>query len=122
MGPRDLVEKYAELRALRTTAEPDPRPRLRALAARFPGALRELDALPLEEIDARLAALREVVGGGAREAEWMTVACAFHEAMRDELDRARARAPGRRRSALVWARLAERFGRPEGELARLLFG
>lgn len=37
--------------------EGDPRAEMRALAAEFPGALRELDELPLAEIEARVEAL-----------------------------------------------------------------
>lgn len=126
MGPRELREKYAELRALRTDASgADPTRRMRALAARFPGALREIDALPLETIDARLRALDAVLAG-APEAEWMRIAAAFHVAMRAALDRRRAgslgRAPTGRLTDLVWAELEARFGKPAGELRVLVFG
>lgn len=61
VAARDLLAKYRELEALRRHAREgtlaDPRPRLRALAARFPGALRELDRLPDDELRARIRAL-----------------------------------------------------------------
>lgn len=126
MGPRELREKYAELRALRTdTSGADPTARMRALAARFPGALREIDVLPLETIDARLLALDAVLAG-APEERWMRVAAAFHVAMRAALDRKRAgasaRAPSGRLTDLVWAELTERFGEPTSALRVLVFG
>src|SRR5690348_5331934 len=53
-----LVVKYTEMRRLRILAleapHADPRAEMAALAAQFPGALREIDELPLEEIDVRL--------------------------------------------------------------------
>ena len=58
----DLRAKYEEILRLRllhgTGDEPDPRRAMAALAGRFPGALRELDDLPLPEIRARIEALR----------------------------------------------------------------
>ncbi len=54
-----LLAKYEEIRALRREAHAAPPvARLRALAHTYPGALRELDQLSLEAIDARIEALR----------------------------------------------------------------
>lgn len=79
MLPETLHAKYVELRALRSeTVGAEARPRLRALAERFPGALRELDALPNEEIDARIEALDHVVSGRASEEPWMAAMHRFH--------------------------------------------
>lgn len=83
-----LVAKYEEILRLRragpgeTAAE--ARPALRALAREFPGALRELDGLPMEEIEARLVALRARVSGGP-EAPWMRVLESYHRHFRGAL-------------------------------------
>jgi AcrR family transcriptional regulator len=57
-----LEHKYTEILALRDAHArgedpPDVRARMRALASRFPGSLRELDRLPREAIVQRLAEL-----------------------------------------------------------------
>ena len=70
-----LARKYrllAELRRAPRDAR-DPRPPMRQLARLFPGALRELDQLPLESIDERLAALERALLGGEPQPwmEWM---------------------------------------------------
>jgi hypothetical protein len=61
---RALRDKYERILALRIAHdrrhevdEPDPRRALAALATEFPGSLREIDVLPREEIEARIAAL-----------------------------------------------------------------
>mgnify|MGYP000376665296 CR=1 FL=1 len=80
-----LRVKYLELRSLRSApGGEDVRPRLRALAADFPGALRELDEIPLEVIDARIQALDRVADGAAPEL-WMLVTARFHELTRSAL-------------------------------------
>ncbi|MCC6648322.1 MAG: hypothetical protein IT374_22470 [Polyangiaceae bacterium] len=81
---RAMREKYAELAALRQHARdgtlPDPRPRLRALAARFPGALRELDQLTDDELRARVAALgRPDVA--SRPPPWLEPVARYHAAL-----------------------------------------
>jgi hypothetical protein len=62
MTPDDLLQKYTELRELRegvgVLSKAEATPRMRALAARFPGALRELDRLPTPLLEARFVALR----------------------------------------------------------------
>lgn len=64
-----LREKYAEIRRLREEDAAggggDPRPAMRALARRFPGALRELDELTTEELGDREAALARAAAEGA---------------------------------------------------------
>jgi uncharacterized small protein (DUF1192 family) len=129
VGPHELREKYAELRALRMDRSgADPRPRLRALATRFPGALRELDVLSIDTIDERIALLARAEEDPAAEELWMRVAAAFHVAMREALavKRARAgtkaRAPSGRLSDEVWDDLGRAFGRPADELRALVFG
>ncbi|EYF04681.1 hypothetical protein [Chondromyces apiculatus] len=83
-----LAEKYRQLGALRRAralGEPVPeRQVFRALAAEFPGALHELDNLPLDEIDARRAALDAAVAGGPA-APWMEPMAAYHALMRAAL-------------------------------------
>src|SRR4051812_9379411 len=70
---------------LRRLGAPDElasdRARLRALANEFPGALRELDPLPTDEIARRAAALES----GARES-WMDWLGDFHDLMRVALE------------------------------------
>lgn len=83
-----LARKYrtlAELRRSRHLATAlEARGPLSALAAEFPGALRELDALPLEQIEERLDALERAVSGAPRAA-WMEWMAAYHQAMRAAL-------------------------------------
>lgn len=137
-----LEEKYARMRALRqvqlaaqadpTCAEPDTRPERIALAARFPGVLRELDELPLAAIEMRLAAVAAVRGAGAPVPRWMTAQIAFHRLLRGALfakrwmseRRARGGAGARpapsefRRDAIeeawVWAEELDAIDRPPG--------
>jgi hypothetical protein len=86
---RDLRAKYEEMRALRLLAAArtphDPRPRMASLAARFPGALREIDALPLDAIEARLATLRRVEQGHCEQPRWVSVMHRFHALTRGVL-------------------------------------
>jgi hypothetical protein len=91
----ELREKYARMLALRVAhvrarseegfEEPDPRAEMAALAARFPGALREIDALPLATIRGRVAALDGVLRGEAGAAPWMVAQTAFHRLARGAL-------------------------------------
>lgn len=62
----DLREKYLRMRALREArphGEPD-REELRALSRRWPGALAEIDRLPPEVLDERIASLDAAIAGG----------------------------------------------------------
>ncbi|HEY8428858.1 MAG TPA: hypothetical protein VIL20_10805 [Sandaracinaceae bacterium] len=104
---RELREKYTLLRALRLEQlageAGDPRPRLRALAARFPGALRELDALPLERIEARIRELDEVLRGERSVPPWARLCAEYHAWMRAALAIRRAAGAARDRGrALAW--------------------
>ena len=80
---RALHSKYQTLRALRleVRAEP-PRAPLLALAREFPGALRELDQLPMELIDARLDAIERVLAGERPIEPWMRMQIGYHGFMR----------------------------------------
>jgi hypothetical protein len=80
-----LREKYREIKRLRTVdAEHvargqahDPKREMAALARRFPGALRELDELPLAVIEARLAQLDEAIESHSVP-EWAALQVAYH--------------------------------------------
>jgi hypothetical protein len=86
---RALARKYRTLAELRRDRERDgtvgPRPVLRALAREFPGALRELDTLPLDEIDRRVAALDAAAEGRDAGEPWMAWMIAYHATMRAAL-------------------------------------
>jgi hypothetical protein len=87
----ELREKYAEMLAMRVAHdadEEDPaavRGRMGALAARFPGALREIDELPIAEIGRRLIALDAVLGEARAPEPWMCALARFHALMRGAL-------------------------------------
>jgi hypothetical protein len=72
---------------LRLRLEPsggDPRRAMAALASRFPGALREIDELPLETIVSRVEELR-ASEGGAPPSRWMEASHLFHALTRGAL-------------------------------------
>ena len=83
---QDLREKYAEMLRLRDldaagdTA--DPRPAMRALAARFPGALREIDELPRETLASRLAEIERALIDPSARAGWMIAIARYHGRLR----------------------------------------
>jgi hypothetical protein len=83
-----LARKYDVLADLRQKREAGggvaPRAELFGLAREFPGALRELDTLPREEIERRRVELRAVLAGGP-PAPWMTWLTAYHATMRAAL-------------------------------------
>ncbi len=91
MSPDDLAalrEKYEEMLRLRLAADAgdisDPRRAMAALAARFPGALREIDELPLEAIRARIQELARGERGGPVTL-WMEATHLFHALTRGAL-------------------------------------
>lgn len=106
-----LARKYELLSELRRAKLPQPERALRPLAREFPGALRELDCLPLPLLDQRLAAVVDAAQGGAPE-PWIEWMLAYHEQMRLAL-RAKARlggaGPG---DAQLIARVASELGEP----------
>lgn len=83
-----LAAKYAELITLRRERalghELPPKRVFRELAGEFPGALWELDRLPLEALELRSAALRAASEGGPRAA-WMDWLFAYHALFRGAL-------------------------------------
>ncbi len=90
---RELRAKYEEMRALRTIdASHDPRKRMAALAAKFPGALREIDELPLDEIDRRIEAITRAESDPSSLADWMHAMTRFHALARGALYAKRSRA------------------------------
>lgn len=110
---RELRDKYVEMRAMRheDAERPggDPRARMRALAARFPGALREIDELPLAVIDARIEELERIIDGEIAPPRWARAMVDYHAWMRAALGVRRA--AGRRRErarALAWVEASYR--------------
>jgi hypothetical protein len=116
---------------------------LRALAAEFPGCLRELDTLGLPELERRARASAGAASGGPVE-PWMEWIAAYHALMRAALavrDPTRATAatdegeaivdetfvtavlapPGGRVGVVVLRALAARFGVPAATIAATLF-
>jgi hypothetical protein len=79
-----LLPKYERMRELRAGAahgkDAESRAALRAFAAEWPGALRELDALPSDEIERRA---RSCAGGD--DEPWMAWMARYHELMRAAL-------------------------------------
>src|SRR4051812_10405817 len=74
------------LRLLHDAGDPeDPRRAMAALACRFPGALREIDELPLQEITDRIDALRAAEADPAQELPWMRAIARFHALTRGAL-------------------------------------
>ena len=95
----ELREKHRVLWALRQAREaamadgltefpekdrPARRATMQALAAQFPGSLRELDEASAAELAVRLAEIEAAVETGA-VALWMETAILFHWALRDAL-------------------------------------
>jgi hypothetical protein len=81
-----LAEKYRRMARLRAELPADAPPdaaargKMKQLAREFPGALRELDSLATDEIEARLRALE-----GAADEPWMRWMCRYHTLMRAAL-------------------------------------
>jgi hypothetical protein len=89
---RDKYERMLRLRELHARAkedadfvEPDPRPAMADLARSYPGALREIDELPLEAIRARIEELAAAERDATRVASWMNAQSRFHALARGAL-------------------------------------
>src|SRR5690606_11252394 len=92
---RALRDKYERIRALREQSararlDPafvpaDPRPALSRLAQEFPGALRDVDLLPLPAVAARIDALAAAEGDAGRVEPWMVAQVTFHRYARSAL-------------------------------------
>jgi hypothetical protein len=131
-----LARKYRALVALRARRDGGgaaaTRDELRALAAEFPGCLRELDTLGPAELERRAAACTAADAGGGRvppDEPWMAWIAAYHALMRDALaERAGGRqsrgssteSPGRL-NVVVLRELGARFGVPPATIAATLF-
>lgn len=89
---RDKYEQMLCLRRLHARAkeepgfvEPDPRPAMAALARRYPGALREIDELPIADIERRIAELEAAEADATRISMWMNAQAEFHRLARGAL-------------------------------------
>lgn len=65
--------------------EPEPRADMVALASRFPGALREIDELPIDELRRRIDELTAALADASRVTAWMTAQMRFHALTRGAL-------------------------------------
>jgi len=81
-----LCDKYREMVRLRrldaTGLAGDPRVEMRALAERFPGALREIDVRTLADLEARLGLLEAAHRGELPAPAWAALQLSFHECLR----------------------------------------
>jgi hypothetical protein len=114
---RALPEKYARMRTLRVrlgrgAPSPEHRDELRALAAAFPGALRELETLSTDTIAARLAAAEDAARRGEGPA-WVLWTALYHVTLRAALAAKKSGdatpLPHGRLNVVVFAALAARF-------------
>lgn len=132
-----LARKYGRLVELRSRRDgagpPASRDDLRALAAEFPGSLRELDTLGETELRRRAAACSSAADGGRVE-PWMAWVDRFHELMRqalaararggegqDAFERAALSPPEGRMLPLVLAQVAREFGEGADAVTAKLF-
>ncbi|HEV3189143.1 MAG TPA: hypothetical protein VGY54_01530 [Polyangiaceae bacterium] len=87
----DLRAKYIEMLTMRlqhvagTEVAAEARQRMARLAAVFPGSLREIDELALDEIRRRIEALDAVLQGKQRVEDWMEAIASFHSLARGAL-------------------------------------
>jgi hypothetical protein len=125
------------------TDEAEPRRAvMKALAARHPGALRELDESTAAELRARATALELALAGGPVE-PWMEAAALFHLALAEALRMRRgalfvpvfwvvgrvgaglrgdlARPPSGRLLDVVWTAVARELGTTPREAERLVY-
>lgn len=83
---RGKYQRMLEMRRLNDSGvEHDARGLMRELAAEFPGALREIDVLPLATIEERLRALDDVILRGGDVALWMRCVADYHAMLRAAL-------------------------------------
>lgn len=127
---RALRDKYERMFALRAAherarsdasfVEPDPREDMARLAEDYPGALREIDVLPLELIAARIQALVTAERDPSRVETWMVAQTAFHCHARGALVAKRWLAGRKTITPAVRAAFAEALrGLPRGADAEL---
>lgn len=123
---RALLEKYLEIASLRADY-PTPevkqlatgvhRTRLQNLARAFPGALRQLEALPPHEIEERICALRAHLAQDAAVPVFVMIEVRYHEELKREL-RQRGSV---KKSQRVLQKLAVEFGCSVASLEATLF-
>jgi hypothetical protein len=137
-----LARKYAALVELRRRrdqgGDPSGGGALRALAAEFPGCLRELDTLGIVELERRARVTRAASDGADAAEPWVAWIAAYHELMRAALalrDPSRAatitvdaafaaavRSPPHGRIGVVVLRaLSARFAIPAATISAALF-
>jgi hypothetical protein len=80
-----LRELHARARNEPGFVEPDPRAAMAELARTYPGALREIDELPLALIHARIDELRAAETDATSIAPWMIAQSRFHALARGAL-------------------------------------
>ena len=73
------------IRRLEGAAQKERHTRARALATRFPGALRELDSLDAAQLAKRLAEVEEELAHGRPRRIWVRVMLDFHAELRQAL-------------------------------------
>ena len=139
---RALARKYQRLlawRGQRDEGSSATRDELRALAAEFPGCLRELDTLGATELARRALACVGAAAGTAASEPWMAWIDGYHRLMRrayaardrrargvsgetdDDFEQAILSPPGGRMGVVVLRALASRFGVPAPTIAAALF-
>ena len=139
---RALARKYQRLAGWRSGRDGNgtgaTRDELRALAAEFPGCLRELDTLGAAELGRRAAACAAAVDDPAAVEPWMAWVDGYHALVRRALAAREARGrgeapggeafeqaalapPGGRMGVVVMRALAVRFGVPAATIAAALF-
>lgn len=106
-----LLPKYREMQRLRVAQTdgtlPDPRQAMRELARQFPGALRELDEMPFDEIVRRVHHLTAVEQGAQTPEAWVEPLTLYHAWLRRELDGRRGSQLPARRGRMVARAVAE---------------
>ena len=138
---RALARKYERLVSWRERRDGGgpaaTRDELRALAAEFPGCLRELDTLGAAELGRRAAACATAADDPVAAEPWMAWIDGYHALVRRALAAREARGrgeasggdfesavlapPGGRMSVVVMRALAARFGVPAATVAAALF-
>lgn len=107
-----LRDKYREIKRLREVDacadKLEARTHMAALAQRFPGALRELDRLPMRVIDDRLTQLDRFLERGEPLPAWAPLQISYHGLMRAAL-RIKRMFAGQSSVAPVLAELASRY-------------
>jgi hypothetical protein len=135
-GLAEMLERYQLLVALARGSPgrtPARRAEMRELAARFPGALREKDQLPLHELERRRDEVRALCAAAAQDPAaadralagapaWLRYVLALHPLLLEILAVKRARPHSGQATGLAYAAVAERFGVSVAEVKEALYG